>query len=209
MRAIISNVYTTPEAPSHTHIIQRTNQQQQIKLRTKQNCELAISWFPRFNYNAVGGGCQGLVKMEEQKKDKYTLYFDPTKVCIPNLNWITTRVMGIVPLPPLLFVAIRPQKFQGWWNRENGEAEMNLVAEFDCCIGNFYKSPPLLVDVPLTTQTAQGVIHQGDGRFIQQGKGKLAGVTVVPKTGDILVDTVLGLPCEALAFMEIELELLD
>eukprot|EP01025_Chloroclados_australasicus_P027430 TRINITY_DN271_c1_g1_i1.p2 TRINITY_DN271_c1_g1~~TRINITY_DN271_c1_g1_i1.p2 ORF type:complete len:213 (-),score=24.52 TRINITY_DN271_c1_g1_i1:287-925(-) len=186
---------------------QSAQQQCKISLKTLRNCELAISWFPRFNYNAVGGGCLGYAEMQSQTSYKYNVYFDPNDVIIPDLNWSTTKILGL-PLPPLIRIGIRPQKFEGWWEKASGQAEMNLVAEFDCCIADIYKSPPLLVSVPLTTEQAQGEMHSGSGRFVQQGRGRLAGITVVPKTGDLFVDTLLSLPTEALAFMEVELELL-
>eukprot|EP01026_Neomeris_dumetosa_P033412 TRINITY_DN26646_c0_g2_i1.p1 TRINITY_DN26646_c0_g2~~TRINITY_DN26646_c0_g2_i1.p1 ORF type:complete len:211 (+),score=12.58 TRINITY_DN26646_c0_g2_i1:1157-1789(+) len=210
MKTQVMNV-ATPPSPTKTYKsspVWKVDQKiYKVRLQTLKNCELAISWFPRFQYNASGGGCVGIVQAESDTSDKYHIYFDPLDVEIPDLDFFTTRILG-VPFPPFCRIQIRPQKFEGWWQIQSGNIQMTLSAQFDCCIGSLYKSPPLLVDVLLTSGRANGTIHSGSGRSIQEGSGKIAGVTVVPKTGDLFLDTLLGLPCEALAFMELELFLL-
>lgn len=38
-----------------------THQYNRVRLQTRQDCELAVSFYPRFQYNALGGGGWGTV----------------------------------------------------------------------------------------------------------------------------------------------------
>ncbi len=56
----------------------------QAAMRTLGDSELAISIYPTFSYNALGGG--GLATCE-QSGDVMHLTFDPRTVVIPDVNY--------------------------------------------------------------------------------------------------------------------------
>ena len=64
-------------------------------------------------------------------------------------------------------------------------------------ISNFLE---LIVKTLLTTGKVNGKYHQWEGQVIQNdGKIKLIGISIIPKTGNKILDSFLGLPYEALA----------
>jgi hypothetical protein len=84
----------------------------QVRLVTKSDCELAVSIYPMFKYNAVGGGGSGTV--QPLGGDMYSLKFDASTLVIPALNYKTASILGL-PIPPPLNIAIVPSKLEVRW----------------------------------------------------------------------------------------------
>ena len=67
--------------------------------------------------------------------------------------------------------------------------------------------PNLLVHSSLTTGKVKGKLHEGTGILLKEnGKTKLVGVCIIPKTRNQILDTFLGLPNEALAELQCEIK---
>eukprot|EP01023_Acetabularia_acetabulum_P055274 TRINITY_DN6368_c0_g1_i6.p2 TRINITY_DN6368_c0_g1~~TRINITY_DN6368_c0_g1_i6.p2 ORF type:complete len:223 (-),score=29.67 TRINITY_DN6368_c0_g1_i6:224-892(-) len=180
-----------------------------VRLRTLSDCQLAVAIYPMFGYNAEGGGGVGRAILDEQNENgtsRYDLLWEPSQIFIPDLTYQTTTFLGI-PLPPPLKIAIVPQKLEGWWEQESGEAQLLFSSNFNFSIGPFYEAPSLKVDVTLTTERADGQLRQGKGQRIKNGRGRLVGVATVPKTGDALLDKFLMLPNDAFALLSSEIEI--
>ncbi|KAF6262445.1 hypothetical protein COO60DRAFT_1699303 [Scenedesmus sp. NREL 46B-D3] len=155
-----------------------------VKLITASDCQLAVSRYPKFAYNASSGGGWGTVQQLGDNKLRIT--FDTTELLIPDLNWRTASVLGL-PIPPPLNIAIRPNKFEGVLDLGTGQLDMNFSADFDF------------------THSA-GHIHKADGQRLSNGQVKLVGVARVAKVDDAFLSTFLMLPTDALAVMKARLE---
>ncbi len=58
-----------------------------------------------------------------------------------------------------------------------------------------------------STGTVKGNLHQGNGIILQKdGKTKLVGISIIPQTGNTILDIFLGLPSEALAELQCEIK---
>jgi hypothetical protein len=164
------------------------------------------------------------------------LSFDPASLRVPALDYRTAFLFGVVPIPPPLSIAIRPLALAGTLDARTGEAELSFDAEFLFAAGPLYRAPALRVRTVLTTGSSSGLRLSGTGRRwagpgagpgaeasggggggANHGNGdgnggparsiRLAGVALVPKTGDAFLDAFLMLPNDALAVLEGELEL--
>ena len=72
-----------------------------MTLDTGNDCELAVAFWPMFTYDASSGSSLGVSSMSTREGRKVRLVnFDPPNCGIPPLDWKTTKVLGIVPLPP-------------------------------------------------------------------------------------------------------------
>ena len=175
-----------------------------VFLSTLSDCELAVSIYPTFSYDASGGGGIGTVT----RVDGNTAHvvFDPTGLRIPPINYATSKILA-VPIPPPLEIRITPKKLEGDINMQTGDASLDFLAEFSFSAGTLYKAHPLTVETTLTTDTSTGVLRKGKGtRMDASGKAKLAGVARVPKTGDAFLDNFLILPTDALAVLSADLK---
>jgi len=76
-----------------------------VTMRTRSDCQLAVSIFPMFAYDASVGS--GTARAELEPSGRTRVSFDTSTLSIPDLNWRTTKVLG-VPLPPPFNIAIRP-----------------------------------------------------------------------------------------------------
>lgn len=65
-----------------------------------------MSFYPRFKYNAVGGGGWGTVT--DLGDGKLHLNFDTSVLVIPDMSYRTATLMGLLPMPPPLNIAIKP-----------------------------------------------------------------------------------------------------
>ena len=77
-------------------------------MRTLEDSELAISVYPTFSYNALGGGGVAAAK---QNGNVVHLVFDPESVNIPDVNYRNTTFMG-VPMAPPFNISVRPKKLE-------------------------------------------------------------------------------------------------
>lgn len=80
-----------------------------MQLKVWEDCELAVSIYPHFSYNAQGAG--GLGTAEDLGEGMAKVSFDPKKFIIPPLDYRSTKVLG-VPIPPPLKIAIDMQKLE-------------------------------------------------------------------------------------------------
>lgn len=172
----------------------------QVQLTTLDGCGLAIAGYPRFSYDARGGGAIGTAGALDAE-GRQALRFDPSALQIPALEARTTRVLGL-PLPPGLRIAIVPEQLEGSLCAASGEVRLRFRARFRFSIGRLYRAPDLLVATELGTGSVLSRRHQVAGRPLDvHGHGLLVGVALVPPSGDGWVDRCLGLPDEALALL--------
>jgi len=175
-----------------------------LQLTTEAGCGLAIGRYPRFRYNARGGGGSGQLEAPDGEGWR-PLVFPPEGLAIPALTWRTTRVLGL-PLPPGLSISIAPQRLEGRWQQESGAVQLEFLARFVFAVAGLYRAPDLIVGTRLVTAEARGQRHSAVGVPLDQdGRGVLVGVAVVEPTGEAWLDRFLGLPDEALAVLRCRL----
>lgn len=180
-----------------------------VQLRTLSGCELAISGYPRFRYNAAGGGAQGTA--QALGNGRWALHFPAEQVRIPPLNGRTGRFLGL-PLPPGLQIAIEPQRLEGCFDPASGALNLRFEARFQLqwLIGSnpVVRAPDLLVITELSSTGVSSRRHQLSGTPLQgDAPGELVGVAQVPPCGAAWLDRFLGLPDEALAVLACSLRL--
>ena len=174
-----------------------------LQLSTEDACGLAIGRWPRFCYDARGGGGTGEVGPEQG--GWCPLHFAPEQLTIPPLDWRSTRVLGL-PLPPGLAIAIVPELLSGRWQPASGALELEFRARFRFSIGALYRAPDLLVATRLCSGSASGERHRAQGAPLDgSGRAVLVGVARIEPCGDPLLDRFLGLPDEALAVLRCHL----
>jgi hypothetical protein len=186
----------------------------QATLQTLSDCQLAVSIYPTFSYNASGGGGTATVTPSSSNNSDdlpllLNITFDPTTLNIPAIQSSTTSILGL-PLPPPLKIAIIPQTLKGTLNQQTGEAALEFLAEFRFSAGPLYTAPPLVVSTTLTTEHSEGLLRQGDGIRLgrnssDNNKIKLVGVARVPRTSDAFLNSFLMLPTDALAVLSAQL----
>jgi hypothetical protein len=177
----------------------------QVVLNTLSDCQLAVSIYPTFGYNAAGGGGTGTVT-QDPSSGLLNVVFDPETLVIPPITYATSTVLGI-PIPPPLKIAVVPKKLEGTIDPTTGEANLTFLAGFEFTAGPLYTAPPLVVSTTLTTEKSSGPIRSGTGtRLTADGHAKLVGVARVPKTGDGFLDGFLMLPTDALAVLSADLK---
>ncbi len=175
-----------------------------LQLTTEAGCGLAIGRYPRFRYDARGGGGSGQLEAPDGEGWR-PLVFPPKELAIPALTWRTTRVLGL-PLPPGLSITIAPQRLEGRWHQERGAVELEFLARFVFAVAGIYQAPDLIVPTRLGTGEARGQRHSAVGVPLDHdGAGVLVGVAVVEPTGEAWLDRFLGLPDEALAVLRCRL----
>ena len=174
-----------------------------LELATLEGCELAIGRYPRFRYNALGGGGTGALT-PAGPDGRQTLTFDPDRLRIPPLNSRTTRFLGL-PLPPGLAISIHPERLAGSLEPGSGELELRFQASFSFRLAGI-TAPDLLIDCQLQSGPVQGQRHRASGQPLDgSGHAVLAGVALVQPCGAPWLDRFLGLPDEALALLRCRL----
>lgn len=174
---------------------------QRLQLSTLADCALAIGRYPRFRYNASGGGGRSTPRAAGSGP----LQFPAEQLTIPPLDWRSTRFLGL-PLPPGLSIRIEPERLEGEIDPTSGSVQLHFRARFRfrMQLGNarLYAAPDLLVDTQLTSAHCQGERHAARGQALDAtGTGLLVGVACIPPSGDLWLDRFLGLPDEALAVL--------
>jgi hypothetical protein len=187
-----------------------------LQLSTESGCGLAIAGYPRFRYDARGGGGPAEEGEPEPQPDRQSegdgggglwvpLRFAAEQLSIPTLNWRTTRLLGL-PLPPGIAIAIVPERLQGHWRPDSGAVELAFRARFRFSLAGLYRAPDLLVATQLSSGEVVGRRHRASGSPLDgEGRGVLVGVARVEPSGDPLLDRFLGLPDEALAVLRCRL----
>ena len=176
-----------------------------MQLRSLDGCRLSIGRYPAFEYNARGGGGKGRLASTKQENILHINFSSETFV-IPPLTWRTTKFLYL-PLPPGLKIEMSMDKLEGTINRISGEVVLDFESRFIFSIGSIFIFPNLLVKTSLETGKIKGYLNEVEG-FVRQknGKTKLAGVSMIPKTGNNFLDTLLGLPNEAVAILHCEIQ---
>jgi hypothetical protein len=171
----------------------------QVTMRSLQDSELAIGIYPKFTYDAAGGG--GVASAKDVGNGRVEVSFDLTRLNIPDVYSRTAKFMGVPLLPPFK-IRIQPTRLEGYVDRSTGMVELDFEARFMFTAGKLYKAPPLLVTTHLTSEEVQGKIRTGQGsRLDEHGFARLVGVATVPKTQDWALDKFLMLPTETYAVM--------
>jgi hypothetical protein len=179
-----------------------------IQLKTTASCSLAIGAFPRFSYDARGGGGGGLLQPLDAL-GRRTMNFPAGELRIPPLNGRTCHCLGL-PLPPGLQIQILPERLEGWLDPASGAVQLHFQARFLFRAGRLYQAPPLWVDTLLTSASPEGPVPGRwggiEGQSLDpQGALTLVGVAPVALSGDRWFDSFLGLPSEALALLRCQL----
>jgi hypothetical protein len=171
-----------------------------LTLHTLAGCGLVIGAYPRFRYDARGGGGVGRLS-DGDSTGAQRLNFDPAALRIPPLHWRTTRFLGL-PLPPGLVITIHPEQLEGSLDGATGAMALRFCARFRFAIGSLYRAPDLIVDTTLRSGPVQGRRHQATGQPLDgDGQAQLVGVATIAPSGDPFLDRFLGLPDEALALL--------
>jgi hypothetical protein len=175
-----------------------------VELRTQAGCALAIGPWPRFRYDARGGGGRGESGAEAGEGWR-PLLFEPAALTIPPLNARSARILGL-PLPPGLEIGIEPLELAGRWNPGAGLVELGFDARFQLRVAGRAVAPELRVRTRLDTGEARGQRQRASGRPLDgEGRGVLVGIALVPPSGAAWLDRFLGLPGEALAVLGCQL----
>ena len=176
-----------------------------MELKSLEGCRLKIGSYPPFSYNAYGGGGKGTL-IPSKKNNILYLRFSSKTFSIPPLTSQTTKFLSL-PLPPGLKIEMHMDKLEGTIDKNSGEILFKFESKFVFSIANIIKFPDLLIKTSLKTGKVKGKLLQGKGRALQKnGNTKLVGISIIPPTGNIILDTFLGLPNEALAELECEIK---
>ena len=176
-----------------------------MQLKSLDGCRLTIGSYPPFAYNASGGGGIGTL-LPSRTPHILRLRFSSEIFSIPPLTSRTTKFLSI-PLPPGIKIEMSMDKLEGTIDKNSGEILLTFQSKFVLTIGTIIKFPGLLVKTLLQTGKIKGKLHEGKGLFLQKnGKAKLVGISLIPPTGNKILDTFLGLPNEALAELECEIK---
>tara|TARA_Y100001968_G_scaffold144595_1_gene132042 strand:- start:319 stop:849 length:531 start_codon:yes stop_codon:yes gene_type:complete len=176
-----------------------------MQLKSLDGCKLRIGSFPPFSYNACGGGGEGTL-LPSNNKNVLCLRFSSKTFSIPSLTSQTTKFLSL-PLPPGLKITISMDQLEGTIDMNSGEVLLKFESKFVFSLVDFFKFPNLLVKTLLKTGEVKGKLHQGQGQALQKnGKTKLVGISIIPPTGNKILDTFLNLPNEALAELQCEIK---
>tara|TARA_B100001029_G_scaffold178066_1_gene183966 strand:+ start:226 stop:756 length:531 start_codon:yes stop_codon:yes gene_type:complete len=174
-----------------------------MQLNSLDGCRLKIGSYPPFSYNATGGGGKGKL-LPSQKKNVLNLRFSSQTFSIPPLTSKTTKFLSL-PLPPGIRIEMSMDKLEGSIDKNSGEIFFQFESKFVFKIGDVMKFPDLLVKTTLNTGNVKGKLHEGHGITLQKnGQAKLVGISIIPPTGNKILDTFLGLPNEAIAELQCE-----
>ena len=175
-----------------------------MQLKSLKGCQLRIGSYPPFFYNACGGGGKCTL-IPTQQNSILHLSFSSKTFSIPPLTTQTTKFLSL-PLPPGLKIEMSMDKLEGTIDKNSGEILFKFESKFVFSIGNMIKFPDLLVNTSLKTGRVKGKLHEAQGLVLNKnGKTKLVGISLIPPTGNKILDTFLGLPNEALAELECEI----
>ncbi len=176
-----------------------------MKLKSLDGCRLRIGKYPPFTYNADGGGGTAIF-LPSQNNHLLHISFSSKTFSIPPLTSKTTKFLSF-PLPPGFKIEMSMNKLEGTINKNPGKVLLTFESKFLFSIGAMLKFPELIVKTVLKTGKVKGKLHEGEGFPLQNdGITKLVGISIIPKTGNKILDTFLGLPNEALAELQCEIK---
>ena len=176
-----------------------------MQLNSLEGCRLKIGKYPPFTYNAQGGGGQATLSPNE-KNNLLHISFSSKTFSIPPLTSKTTRFLSF-PLPPGFKIDMSMDQLEGTIDKNSGEVILKFKSKFLFSIGSWIKFPKLIVKTFLKTGKVKSKLHEGEGLVLQNnGRTRLVGISIIPETGNKILDTFLGLPNEALAELECEIK---
>ena len=176
-----------------------------MQLKSLEGCRLRIGSYPPFDYNACGGGGKG-TSLPSKNHYIQNVCFSSKTFSIPPLTSKNTRFLSL-PLPIGLKIEMSMDKLKGTIDKNSGEILFKFESRFVFSIVGLIKFPDLLVQTLLKTGKVTGRLHQSNGLSLQKnGRAKLVGISIIPPTGNKILDTFLGLPNEALAELECEIK---
>ena len=169
-----------------------------MKLESLDNCELYIGNYPKFLYDASGGGGNAIMG-DKSMSGLRTIKFYPTSFIIPPLNFHTTKILGL-PMPPGLKIDISVQKLSGVIDESRGTVSLEFESNFTFSILSLIKAPKLLIKTSLSTNNVIGKFVEVKGATINRNrKATLVGMALVEPTGNKFLDKFLDLPNQAIA----------
>jgi len=173
------------------------------QLTTLTGCQLAIGRYPRFSYDASGGGGVSQAPPATANSCSIPLQFPAGQLSIPPLDGRSTRFLGL-PLPAGLSITIAPEQLQGELDAATGSVTLQFRARFRFRLAlgrlTLYAAPDLRIHTTLQSGPCQGQRHRACGHPRRSsGETLLVGTARVEPTGDRWLDRFLGLPDEALA----------
>ena len=176
-----------------------------MQLKSLEGCRLTIGSYPPFTYNAYGGGGKAKI-IPNHKNNLLHVSFSSETFSIPPLTSRTTKFLSL-PFPPGLKIKMFMDKLEGTIDKNSGEVLLRFESKFLFSIGAMLKFPKLIVKTLLTSGKVKGKLHEGEGYVLQNnGTIKLVGISMIPKTGNKILDIFLGLPNEALAELKCEIK---
>ncbi len=176
-----------------------------MQLRSLEGCRLKIGKYPPFTYNAYGGGGKAILH-SNQTNNLLHISFSSKTFSIPPLTSKTTRFLSL-PLPPGFKIEMSIDQLEGTIDKNSGKVLLKFESKFLFSIGATLKFPELIVKTLLKTGKVKGKLHEGEGLALQNnGTTKLVGISIIPKTGNKILDTFLGLPNEAFAELRCEIK---
>ena len=176
-----------------------------MELKSLEGCRLKIGTYPPFIYNASGGGGKATL-LTNQRNNLLNVSFSSKTFSIPPLTSKTTKFLSI-PLPPGLKIEMSMDQLEGTIDKSSGEVLFKFESKFSFSVGSIIEFPSLIVKTILTTGKVKGKLHEGQGLVLQKnGTTKLVGISIIPPTGNKMLDIFLGLPNEALAELQCEIK---
>ena len=176
-----------------------------MQMKSLDGCRLTIGSYPPFIYNAYGGGGKATL-FPSKKNNLLNISFSSKTFLIPPLTSRTTKFLSL-PLPPGLKIEMCMDHLAGTIDKNSGEVLLKFESQFLFSIGAIIEFPGLIVNTLLKTGKVKSQLHEGEGQVLQNnGKTKLVGISRIPKTGNKILDTFLGLPNEALAELQCEIK---
>ncbi len=88
-------------------------------------CQLGISIYPTFSYNASGGGGIASATQSVEHPSRVDIVFDPKAVSIPDVTYSTAKVGG-VPLLPMFRIRVQPESLQVILTSQHREHAVSL-----------------------------------------------------------------------------------
>jgi hypothetical protein len=176
-----------------------------MQLKSLEGCRLTIGKYPSFSYNAYGGGGKATL-LTNQKSNLLHISFSSKTFSIPPLTSKTTKFLSL-PLPPGFKIEMSMDQLEGTIDKDSGGVLLKFESRFLFSIGAMLKFPKLIVKTLLTSGKVKGKLHEGEGHVLKKnGTIKLVGISIIPKTGNTILDTFLALPNEALAELKCEIK---
>eukprot|EP00238_Polyblepharides_amylifera_P015720 CAMPEP_0196577768 /NCGR_PEP_ID=MMETSP1081-20130531/6782_1 /TAXON_ID=36882 /ORGANISM="Pyramimonas amylifera, Strain CCMP720" /LENGTH=270 /DNA_ID=CAMNT_0041896779 /DNA_START=89 /DNA_END=901 /DNA_ORIENTATION=+ len=176
-----------------------------VKINTEKECALGVSLYPDFAYNAEGGGGMGRVTSMDVD-GKVAVNFDPLTLNIPALETATADLLGL-PLPPLFKGEIRPISLSGFIEKRSGKVDLQFEADIVPSVTKMLVGKPLKLFMNLTTETSWGATRSARGkRLDSEGRCVLVGVARLPPSSDPVSTTLLMLPSDCLAVLQVRFE---